>query len=150
MTQLSGLYAAIGNSLNVTPEERSALVELTLARKIAFMLPLPSAPVDGMATYYADQCGSLIRNKVSEFNEEFPLNTVAVLDMVFTFWTFRYYMVHPVGDEFAGIVSALVFSPTGNRLKESLSPVHAHVAKGTIAWAAEELIRDFVIAGFSI
>lgn len=149
MNQLNDLYAAIGSSMNVTAEQRGALVELTLARKLAFALPLPSSPVDGLIKHYGDNCLSMVRNQVSLFNETFPVNTVAVMDMTYSLWSFRYYTVHPGGvDDTAALTRLLCADVGNNRLKDSLAPIYQEASKGTLAFRAEDIIKDFVSSAF--
>jgi hypothetical protein len=144
MNQLTSLYAAIGNSLDITPEQRAGLVEVTLARKLAFTLPLPSAKIESCSQYYSECCAALVRGKVSEFNEQFPINVVAVMDMANSFWNWRYTMVHPTGDSFSAMIRLCTSSLEYNSLKACMSPVYVNALKGSLPPAAETLIESFI------
>jgi hypothetical protein len=144
MNQLTALYSAVGNSLDVTPEQRVNLIEVTLARKLAFSLPLPSEQVDSTSTYFSTTCANVVRLKVSAFNEQFPINVIAVMDMAKSFWEFRYSVVHPRNDELESIIKMCVEQDCYNSLKACLPPVHIAALKGTLPAAATAIIDGFV------
>lgn len=144
MNQLTALYSAIGNSLSITPEQRAGLIEVTLARLLAFKLPLPSEQVDSSSSYFASNCSAMIRIKVSEFNEQFPINIVSVMGMVRSFWDWRYTVLHPKNDDIAALIKMAAFATDYNSLKAALPPVYIAALQGDLPVEAKVIVEQFV------
>lgn len=94
MVNLNELYSAFAGQSDVPMEARGVYIEAQLAKLIAYRLPLPSAPLDGLQQYYAGNHAPLARQMVSAFNELFPVNVLTTLELVYVIWRFRYYLCH--------------------------------------------------------
>jgi hypothetical protein len=149
MNALNKLYATFSPESQITVEQRGACIETVLAQTLAFRLPLPSTPVEGLTRHYSELCSALVRNQVSAFNEGFPINTQQVIDLTFVIWKLRYSLVHPIqGVLKAGIVQAAL-TVEADDLVHQLTPRYKDVIGMTVPFDAETIIQDFVAKSFA-
>jgi len=143
MYNLTPLYSAFAEFPDVTPENRTARIEMALARQIAFRLPLPSAPVVGLVKYYAETSSPLVRKAISDLNEQYPINTEFTLNLTFELWRQRYLLVHqPTDLEVEALLQSLFASQSFTR--GNIAPRYQACFGQELPYLASSLINEFV------
>ena len=65
-----------------------------VAKKIAFLLPLPDKAVDSINEYYFDNCDNLVKTLISQINEKFLFNAEIANKISYIIYNTRYELVY--------------------------------------------------------
>lgn len=145
MYDLTKLYSAFADFPDVTPENRTARIEMALARQIAYRLPMPSSPIEGLAQYYANSGRPLVVKAVSDLNEQYPINTELTLNLIFELWRQRYYLLHsPSNVEIGALLQCLFNSESYGYTRASIAPRYKDCFGQDLPFVADSLVREFV------
>ncbi len=81
-------------SLNVPLDERAQMLSTSLARAIAYRLPIPAAAVADPKMMFLDSYKAQVEGVLAKLNERMVVDIDAILNAVGGIWLFRYRLVH--------------------------------------------------------
>lgn len=82
------------NTTDVSPQDRSLVVNLGIAKTIGYQLPIPATPVISPVTYFSETFKTEVNEIVSTINEVYVLDVTELLKYVKAIWVMRYRLVH--------------------------------------------------------
>jgi len=88
---------AVRNALSrgsVNLGSTSDITAMGVAKSIAYSLPIPAGAVKNPRTYFLEQNGVLVSDRVSDINECLVVDVKKVQDLAYRIWTVRYNVVH--------------------------------------------------------
>lgn len=80
--------------LGVPLEERSDLLQVSLARSIGYKLPIPTEPVEDAGQFFHDTFRDSVERTLAEMNERVVFDLGEITNCVGALWLFRYRAVH--------------------------------------------------------
>ena len=147
MKELTQLFSAFKDEFADVPlEQRVVLIEAQLAKRLAFSLALPSAPVNSTITFYTSHCHGLVAEAVSCFNEVYPINVDNTLNLARVLWTARYNLVHNAMDSDLNAMFAVMMHDEGSNLSYNLPPAYQPVIarRAPCQWLFCDFVAKFV------
>lgn len=126
----------LANTLNM--QSRNKVLAAGVALAVASRLPVPSAPVEDVGSYFNLQIGTLFQDPISDFNEACVFDMKAAAEFVRMFWMLRYSACHPQ--------SALIFAEQScYGFFDTIAGCALHVGEAVHTFVNEEKIGIYQV-----
>lgn len=94
-TKVSNKTQLFISQISSENKSRTLPVTIALSRLLAYKLPLPSAPVDCIDSFFNTQIAVDVTMNVNVLNELMFIDADAVMEYIRKFYTYRYNQVNP-------------------------------------------------------
>lgn len=141
----SALYTGYPSDHGMAIEARGPAVEAYIAKRLAYALDLPSAPIEGgLSQWYTQNCSPLVNKGLSALNEGYAINPIETQRLVEQLWSLRYQLVHsPHSDVVDDVLSYLSLKEEG-QLSYSLAPRYKASFSQQLPWTVTSTLDNLV------
>jgi hypothetical protein len=119
---------------------RTLMTTMALSRALAYVLPLPSSPVDNVQSYWLMNSNRLVADTLSAINERNVIDVAQIAETTYAIWCLRYKMVF---EPTVGTGQALFDAVILETRNESLREPYRAVAEEEVARSLKWNTRDF-------
>lgn len=143
VTKLVQLCTDISRYTSGEQPRRTLMTTMALSRALAYVLPLPSSPVDNVQSYWLMANNRMVADILSAINERNVIDVAQIAETTYAIWCLRYKMVYnPCVGTGQALFDAVILETRNESLREPYRAVAEEEVARSLKWNTQDFFEE--------